>query len=324
MAERYLRRQRGGKVSSAYEFDILRKDGSIRHVQLRSVTIKEANGSVRTVAQILDISEQQKLKEQLLYERDLLHALMDNIPDTIYFKDKDARFMAINKAHALQMGIESPEEAKGKTDFDFFTEEFALQTFKDEQKIIATGEPLIGKIEKITPLGKAPQWVSATKVPIRNPKGEITGLVGISRDITDRMLLEEALKESEVKFRSTIESAPNAIILSDEKSHILSWNTAAKNMFQYKKKEILNRSFLLLIPERYKKRFKKSFQEIKKTGNGNFIEKTIKMEGLRKDGVEIPIEFSIATWKADDKTFFSTIIRDISEQIGRASCRERV
>ncbi|NIA31280.1 MAG: PAS domain S-box protein, partial [Actinobacteria bacterium] len=115
-------------------------------------------------------------------------------------------------------------------------------------------------------------------------------------------------------FRSTIESAPNAIILSDEKSHILSWNTAAKNMFQYKKKEILNRSFLLLIPERYKKRFKKSFQEIKKTGNGNFIEKTIKMEGLRKDGVEIPIEFSIATWKADGKTFFSTIIRDISER----------
>jgi len=94
----------------------------------------------------IDITEMKKAEDDLIYERELLQNLMDNIPDTIYFKDRQSRFIRVNKAHAREFRIKSPEEAVGKTDFDFFSEEHAREAFKDEQKIMATGKPMINKV----------------------------------------------------------------------------------------------------------------------------------------------------------------------------------
>ncbi len=109
------------------------------------------------------------------------------------------------------MGLNKPAEAIGKTDFDFYPEKFALETYADEQNIMKTGKALIGKIEKIEKDNGQFRWVSATKVPSRDGHGKIIGLVGISRDITEHRKMEEALRENEEKYRAIVESSPNFI-----------------------------------------------------------------------------------------------------------------
>jgi PAS domain S-box-containing protein len=127
-----------------------------------------------------------ELRDRQGDEHALLQALMDNIPDAIYFKDMSSRFILINKSQAILAGIERTEEAVGKTDFDFFPEPLAGQYRSDEERIFSTGQPLINKEEKLIDRGGNERWFSTTKIPLRDDSGEITGLMGISRDITQR------------------------------------------------------------------------------------------------------------------------------------------
>ncbi len=125
-------------------------------------------------------------------DAELLRSLMDNSSDNIYFKDLSSHFVRVNAAFARWMNLSSPDDVIGKSDFDFFTEEHARPAFEDEQRIIATGEPIIGKEEKETWPDGGVTWVSTSKMPLRNECGEIVGTFGISRDITDH-------KEAELK-----------------------------------------------------------------------------------------------------------------------------
>jgi sigma-B regulation protein RsbU (phosphoserine phosphatase) len=128
-------------------------------------------------------------------DHQLLMALMDSIPDRIYFKDREGRFLSINKGmrEFLKLSDEAPIE--GLTDFDFFMPEHASDAFADEQKLMATGESLVAKLElEILPDGRI-TWVSTTKVPMRNENGEIIGTCGISRDVTEEHHKSEQLNQ---------------------------------------------------------------------------------------------------------------------------------
>ena len=128
----------------------------------------------------------------------MLRQLMDHISDNIYFMDREGRIVLISQWGAKWLGYESPEQLIGKTDFDLFTEEHAAAAFEDEQRIIRTGEPVIGIEEKETwPDGRV-TWVSTTKMPLHDEDGNITGIFGISRDITahkEREILVNRMKE---------------------------------------------------------------------------------------------------------------------------------
>src|SRR5688572_27884294 len=164
---------------------------------------------------ISDITERRQAEAALAIERDLLQALMDNIPDTIYFKDAASRFTRINSAQAKMLDVTAPEAAIGKTDFDFFHNAKLVQSFFDEeQRIIETGEPLIDRVEFNPTKDGQPRWLTATKVPIKDSSDRVIGIVGISRDITQRMHVEEALREAELKYRTLVEHMP-AIIYVD-------------------------------------------------------------------------------------------------------------
>jgi two-component system sensor histidine kinase/response regulator len=155
--------------------------------------------------------ERQRAEEALVQERYLLHALMDNVPDNIYFKDAASRFVRINKALATYFGLSDPAQAIDKTDFDFFTEEHARSTYADEQEITRSGKPMVGKEEKETwPDGRV-RWVSTTKMPFRDKDGTIIGTFGVAREITTLKLAEEALRESEHRWRSLTEALPQLV-----------------------------------------------------------------------------------------------------------------
>ena len=147
------------------------------------------------------------IKEQA----ELFKKLMANLPDSIFFKDKKSRFIAINDACAKKFGLESPQQAIGKTDFDFFDDEHAEDAYTDEQAIISSGKPIVGKKEKEIPSansGGEEQWASTTKAPLYDDENNIIGTFGITRDITDRVKAEAETRRKDAMISKLTEQAP--------------------------------------------------------------------------------------------------------------------
>lgn len=136
-----------------------------------------------------------------------LQVLLDTMPDLIFFKDADSRFTRVNPAHAAFVGAIDPTAVIGKTDADFFPEANAREFRADEHHLLTTGEPLIAKPEAHCGADGQTHWVLTTKVPIRDRAGQITGLVGIARDITDLKTVENDVRLSERRHRDLLAEA---------------------------------------------------------------------------------------------------------------------
>jgi PAS domain S-box-containing protein len=129
-----------------------------------------------------------------LSPQQLLQAFLDNIPDLVYFKDLESRFLLVSARGLLRHNPATPESVIGKTDFDVFDEAHARPAFEDEQQIIATGVPILDKLEKeVWPDGSV-TWCVTTKMPLRDEEGKIVGTFGISRDVTASKRLQEQLE----------------------------------------------------------------------------------------------------------------------------------
>jgi PAS domain S-box-containing protein len=135
-----------------------------------------------------------------------LDTILSSVPDRIFIKDRQSRFVKINAAAAKRLGLQSPDLAVGKSDFDFMPSEKACEFQGDEQRIIQTGEPLINKAEKqILPDGQV-GWTSTTKVPLRDATGKIVALMGINRDITDLVRAQEAVRQARDELEARVAS----------------------------------------------------------------------------------------------------------------------
>jgi PAS domain S-box-containing protein len=193
-AEWYAATAEGRAFALEYRFQ--RPDGQIVWVAGNAVTIRDADGTASGYfGTVIDITERRSAEAALSRERDLLQALMDHMPDTIYFKDTDSRFIRISRTQAQLLGLRDPAEAIGKTDFDF-QGELAHEFYLEEQDMLRTGKPVIDRIEfNPTPDGQ-PRWFSATKVPILDAQGRAIGMVGISHDMTESKRSEAELAQA--------------------------------------------------------------------------------------------------------------------------------
>jgi PAS domain S-box-containing protein len=138
---------------------------------------------------------------QNLADRELLHALLETVPEAIYFKDRQSRFLRVSRALATKDGCNDPARLIGLTDFDRFTVDHAQPAYETEQEIIRTGEPVINLEEKETwPDGRV-TWASTSKFPLRDRDGTIVGTFGISRNITQQKKDELSRREIESKLQ---------------------------------------------------------------------------------------------------------------------------
>lgn len=146
-----------------------------------------------------DFTLQKQLEDSLVKEKNLLQALMDNIPDLIFFKDLESKYIRVNKAFAEFAKARGLGEMIGKTVYEFYPLDIADELYKNEQTVLTTGNELVNKVgEAIRPDG-SPEWHSITKMPIRDMNGHITGLVGMSRDVTIQELTRQKLSRAKEK-----------------------------------------------------------------------------------------------------------------------------
>src|SRR4029077_15139142 len=165
-----------------------------------------------------DPSRKQEEIARLKDELALLETLMDGVPDSIYFKDRESRFTRVNRYAAERFGLSDPALAVGKTDFDYFTDEHAAQAYRDEQEILETGRPLVNVEEKETRADGGVRWVSTTKMALRDTEGNIVGTFGISRDITQRKEFEDQLERQ--AFFDALTVLPNRSLFMNRLQHL--------------------------------------------------------------------------------------------------------
>ncbi|MBN2263667.1 MAG: PAS domain S-box protein [Prolixibacteraceae bacterium] len=189
-----------------------------------------------------------KRQKHILFERNMMSSLIDNVPDTIYFKDLESKFIRVNKAQAKLLGFDNPDDLIGKSDFDFF--EHAQEAFDSEQEIIRTGKPLINQIHKVIVDGKE-TYLTDTKIPLCDPNGKCTGTVGITRDITEFKNAEINMLEHQSKFKALFDNAPLAIFRLDKNMKVVEANNRFKKMFGYNDSDMaeLTKTDLLVDPE---------------------------------------------------------------------------
>jgi PAS domain S-box-containing protein len=213
-----------GKVKN-FEAKFLAKDGNIVW-GLLSASLIDLDGVPHVLTIVRDITVHKKAEDALEKEQFLINALMNNLADYVYLKDIEGRFIRINKSHSQILGLDSPDQAIGKTDFDFLPKEHShsQQAYNDEMDVIRTGKTL-NKEEEILLKDNTKIWVLATKLPLRNRDGNIIGVFGISRDITEQKKLENALLVKQLLLEGIIGNIPDQIYYKDRNSKFVLCNT---------------------------------------------------------------------------------------------------
>lgn len=165
---------------------------------------------VGTVGISRDISELKEMETELAAERNLLRSVINNVPDPIYVKDADGRYVLDNSAHMRFLGKSASEEIMGKTEYDFFSGEVAQESHADDEKIMRSGFALVNHKELVTARDGTKKWLLTTKVPLRDDEQRVRGLVCIGRDITEQERAEEQLRKANADLSAALTNLKKA------------------------------------------------------------------------------------------------------------------
>jgi PAS domain S-box-containing protein len=172
----------------------------------------------------------------------LLDALLDHLPDAVYLKDVQGRFLRINRAQAAWYGLKDPAEAVGKTEADFSPQEFARVTQETEQQILKSGVPLLDQEIKLVGPDRKSHVMSTSILPLRDEKGAVVGTIGLSRDLKNVKRAEEKARDSEMLYQSLIESLPQCIFRKDLEGKYVYVNHRLCSLFGLTPKDFLGKT----------------------------------------------------------------------------------
>lgn len=192
----------------------------------------------------------------MIDEKLIIKTIMEHSHDTFYFKDKDSRFLFISKTVASRLGIDDPAYVIGKTDFDLFDRPHADEAFKDEQEIIGTGKPILGKIEMEVWKDGSTAWVSSSKYPLYDERNNIIGTWGVSRDITELKKAEQELENANRELRELnekLEILSTTDSLSGLHNHRYFYETIKKEFARKSRNDELDSVIVVLDIDHFKR-----------------------------------------------------------------------
>jgi PAS domain S-box-containing protein len=246
---------------------------------------QEVAGDIAFALHNVELEEERKQAEEALAgERNLLRTLIDNLPDHIYVKDTESRFVIANATVGRILGVTSPEEVIGKTDFDFHPQELAEQYYADEREIIRSGQPLVNREEPVVDQTTGDrEWLLTTKVPLWDNHGEIVGLVGISRDITERKKAEEELRQLKEFNEGIVQGMEEGIVMEDAEGYITFVNPKMAEMLGYAEEELMGKHWSEAVAPSCLSQVEEESSR-RREGISTRYEAVL----LRKDGGEVP------------------------------------
>ncbi len=254
----------------------------------------------------------QRAEDELAEERNRLKTIIDNVPEHIYIKDLQHRFVLSNTAHAIDHKFQSPDDIIGKTDLDLYPEELAQEFRADEARVIQSGNALIAKVAPSSGLNGGFEWSSDTKVPLRNLHGDTIGLVGITRDVTSQVVIEQAVQETVAEIYDLYNNAPCGYHSLNEEGTFIQINEVELKWLGYTKEEVVGKMhFTEILTDEGKETFRRRFPIFKETG---FV-KDAEFDLVGKDG-QIKTVFLNATVVRDDQGKYvmsRSIVHDVTE-----------
>jgi PAS domain S-box-containing protein len=299
-----------GRVTD-FEITLKNRNGSVGKGSIASkISFDEKGKPEKIIGSIHDISErkiaEEKLKTSEKEYRNLFELANDSI---IIFEPENEIILDVNSRACKTYG--------------FTKEEFIGMSLKKISKNVELGEKKIKEILENRQLNNFETvhlkkdgsllsiLVSATAIEYKGQKA----IQSLNLDISERKRIEEAVKESEERFRKLTETASDAIISIDNNGKIISWNESSARIFDYTNYEILGKNVDIIIPQKYWSSHKNGLKELSNGREPKMFGKTIKIEAVRKDKTVFPIELSLSSWESSNSVFYTAIIRDISERV---------
>jgi len=210
-----------------YEEMQLKEDGTQLWLKTSKVPIHDREGNVIGILGTYeDITERKKIEENLKREKILLKTLINNIPDAIFAKDLEGRKLIANIADLKNMGCSSEEQVLGKTDLDFFPKEIAEGFMANDHSVINTGKPILKREEFFIDKEGNKRWLHTSKLPLKDDEGNIIGLIGIGRDITEQRHMQQTLQKERILLRTLIDNIPDLIYFKDSQARYVLNNRA--------------------------------------------------------------------------------------------------
>jgi PAS domain S-box-containing protein len=291
----------------AGELKAKRKDGSLFDVQLSASLVTDDTGKpISMMASFVDITEQKQAEEKLRASEERFRTICETAQDFIALKDSDCKFTYVNSAMERIFGIPA-SKLIGKTSEAIFGKERSARIIEEDLRVLR-GE--IVDQEHPSPIKGGSTIHHIIKVPIRNSDGEIIGLCNIGRDITERKQIEEALRESEERFRTIVEQAAEAIIAHDLDGRVLLANSLACEYSGYSQEELLSMNVLVLDNKILEKDYKRKYWEKLQIGKYVKVEST----HIRKDGSSYPAEVYLVKIMFKNQPIILCLARDITER----------
>lgn len=283
-----------------------------RWISINARPIRDDAGVLRgTVLVFHDITWLKRAQDALFESEYRFRSLVEGARDIIFTLSTEATMTSLNPAFetvtnwSRSQWIGEPLVALLHPDDAGFCQDVL-------QAIVERGTPLTCSMQISTKQGG---YVTGEFVGTPQMRqGRVVGVLGIIRDVTERRRIEDALRVSEERLRSIVQSTTDAIVLVNALMKVAFWNKGAEATFGYSAEEIIGQPVTVIIPERYHEELERNVQRVRLLERVHSTSKTLELVGLRKAGAEFPLELSVTSWKGKSDLFFTMILRDISER----------
>src|SRR5271157_4848320 len=256
----------------------------------------------------VDITERKRAEDELFQSRQMLQSILDNIPQRVFWKDRNLAFLGCNRAFALDAGLQDPAAIIGKDDFDLPSRDTAELYRADDRRVMEQESAKLNFEEPQNRPDGSLLWLRTNKLPLRDREGKVIGVIGTYEDITERKRAEA----ENTRLAAIVNSTDSAILSTTREGLIATWNAAAKRMYGYAAEEIKGKHFSIFIPED---------QRGGLAGNEEMVLRgealvQYEVENIRKDGSRLQVSLTISPIKDATGlvTGVSIIGRDITEQ----------
>ncbi|MEE9153064.1 MAG: PAS domain S-box protein, partial [candidate division NC10 bacterium] len=286
--------------------------GEVRWVWERGTGIFDDGGRLRYLdGAIFDVTAQRRTEQALRESEERFRTVVDHSPTKIHIKDLEGRYLLVNKEAEELFGV-TDEDARGRTSGEIFPQERAEAFGTHDRAVLEAGHAIEEEEEWLREDGA--HTFLTVKFPIRDASGKTIAVGAIGTDITERKRVEAALRASEAKLRTVIDTAADGVMLIDATGTVQIFNRACERLFGYKADEVIGQNVKMLMPPPSRDEHDTYLKQHLQTGKSNIIGIGREVIGWSKDGSTIPLDVTIGKLNQGDEGIFVGILRDITER----------